>query len=93
MHRYTISNGQILLFTLLNFMFDGFYSRIIFDCFGDVFVSAGIGWNLLFNKTQYIFLSFRYYVFGLLVNLFMILSNFYLIPSYNGIGETLNEYL
>ena len=64
MHQYTISNGQILLFTLLTFMFDGFYSRIIFDCFGDVFASAGIGWNLLFNKTQYIFLFLGIWTFS-----------------------------
>ena len=52
--------------------------------------SAIIGWNLLFEKTHYIFCLIGIYVNGIFVNIFIILINLYLTPSFNGIGDTLN---
>lgn len=75
----------------------GFFLTILVTCFGTLakvdklsFTSAGIGWDKFFSEAHYIFCFIGVYVFGLLINLCMILINFYLTPSYNGIGDTLS---
>lgn len=54
------------------------------------FSSASQGWNNLFDNTYYIFCFIGAYINGIFVNIFIILINLYLTPSYNGIGDTLN---
>lgn len=97
LHRYLMDKYLYSPYMILCLMgVIGSFLTILLMCIGTLanidkisFASARIGWDKMFSETHYIFCLIGVYVLGLLINLCMILINFYLTPGYNGIGDTL----